>query len=56
MGSEVEWGVRSKIADIQCFLTSERCSEKILVEINRRLDHVVAAMSETQEEEVGGKT
>ena len=57
MSSQVEWSVRSKIADLQVFLTTDACSPKVLEELDRRLDPVVEAMNEAKEKrkEVGGK-
>ena len=55
MSSEVEWRVRSKIADIQVFLTSNACSERDIAEIDRRLDEVVAVVSKAREKKTGGE-
>lgn len=57
MSSQVEWSVRSKIADLQVFLTSDSCSPEALAEIDHHLDSAVAVIAEAKEKkEVGGKT
>ncbi len=56
MSSQVEWSIRSKIADIQVFLTSNECSEKDLAELDRGLDSAMAVINKAkQAKEAGGE-
>ncbi len=52
----MEWSVRSKITDIQVFLTSNECSEKDLAELDRSLDNAMAVINKAkQTKEAGGE-
>lgn len=55
MSWEVERRVRGKIADVQIFLTAGACTEAALVEIDSRLDEVVAVMDKAKEKKAGGE-
>ncbi len=55
MSSAVEWSIRSKIADIQIFLTSSKCTEADLTELDGRLDSVLEIVNEAKARKVGGE-
>lgn len=55
MSSAVEWNVRSKIADLQIFLTSSQCTEADLMELDGRLDAVMEIVNEAKARKAGGE-
>lgn len=48
MNAELEWSIRSKIADLQIFLTSGTGTEADRVEIDARLDQVLEVVNRSK--------
>jgi hypothetical protein len=48
MNAELEWSVRSKMADLQIFLTSGAATDVDLKEIDTRLDQVLEIVNRSK--------